>query len=186
MRSSEANADARTEYTEDNPYPGFRPSVSALAYKLRHLKNVQNDEAMFWVLDQWIFWRWVSKPNPDYLFRLLGKLYFYWGSALSRQELFGQSIDEVKREYLHLEPQQEALPETLSSGANGETSPEAWFTPARRATIMEMIGEHEYFPYMKKGISVPQCTCGTEFEFREQWLRHVYIRIKKAVLNAPS
>lgn len=192
MKSSEANADARTEYTEDNPHPSFRPSVSALSYKLRSMKQVQNDEALLWVLDQQIFWRWVSQPNPDMVFRLLGKLYFYWGSALSRRESFGQSIEDLKLEYLHFEPRQEEHSENQSfeNGAVSalDTLPEAVgnLFNAVRPQINTILVEHQYEPYMRKGINVPHCTCGRDFEFLEDWTKHVRIRIKQEVVNAAS
>lgn len=191
MKSSEANADARTEYTEDNPNPSFRPGVSALAYKLRTIKQLDNDEALLWVLDQLIFWRWVSKPNPDYVFKLLAKLYFYWGSALSRRETFGQSIESLKLEYLHFVPQQEAPPEIRSSGQGEQTSltlPEAFsnlFKEQAKA-IEEVIKTHQYEPFMKNGVNYPACTCNRRFDFWEEWARHVRLLIKRVVVDASS
>ena len=179
-KTSEQNEALRDEFTNSHHNPGMRPAVDALRSKLRKLPSLDDPRAAELVIDDMIYFRFVRQPHPRSLWYIMQQATSYWTSLLGFEEArqlewvqneFGRADDLEK---VSLPPQGESsdLPPPVGSD---------WNTSVTRGNAEYVIGEHEYDPYMKKGINVPRCTCGKEFEFREQWIKHVRIKIWRAI-----
>jgi KaiC/GvpD/RAD55 family RecA-like ATPase len=163
-------------FAEDNPNPRFKPSVQAVMNKLRQLKVFEDPHSAALIIDDLIYRHLLCKQGqPNQLYYLLMQVYSYWGRSLNLQE-------NQKREHTQNPATRDAVQEILSLGDlySKEDPPQEVEKPVLDLEDKELkkrarsaIEEHEYAPYMTKGINVPRCTCGREFEFREQWSNHV-------------
>lgn len=184
MKTSEQNQATRSSFTNSSTNPRMRPAVDALISKLRTLNALQEPQAAATVADDIIYQQLFQKgPHPELLFSLQLKLNSYWTRALTAASMPGdRELDARERRQL------ESAQKSISRDDEMEKSslpPEESFklTQEVARAVERIISHHEYSPYLQDGVSVPICSCGKEFDFREEWIRHVRLNVWKVIKN---
>lgn len=176
-RSSERNEQGRLEYTNDNPDPRFRPSVSRLLMKLREMPQFEDPAAVAFIIDDMMYRHFVFlRKDPGWLWYLAKQAVSYWNATGG--------------EYANLETPPKQISESPAKSVTTEDVPEMSSLPPEsrvyelylerkelKRRIRDLVIEHTYEPYVRHEIDVPACACGKEFEFIEQWANHLRARV---------
>ena len=181
--TSERAFDEREKYHNNNPDPHYRPAVSRLVMKLRGLPLLQEPHVAEYVIDDLIyhFFRAQGRKRPHSLYRLLNRIHSYWSSALA---FTAEQNDNDRQNYFtEFAISSDDAPEKVSLPPGATIV--HFESKGLKASSSQTVLDHSYTPLEKKGIEVPACACGKEFEFIEQWATHARLRIWKGLGYEP-
>ena len=175
-RSSRKNELDRAEFSPNNPDPRMRPVYSALCYKLRQMKALDDPSLSRLVIDDMIYHRFLFQAShPDALWYLMQQVHSYWLRSLGGRSSLGEAPQiEFVQAVENFFPKIEEEP-VLNLNEDAPQNSEIDFESKELKTaVREAIQQHAWFPgFHKNGVVVPKCTCGREFDLFEQWANHV-------------
>lgn len=176
-RTSEQNERGRQEYVEGSADPRFRPSVGRLMNKMRTLPQLDDPRAAAFIIDDMMHRRFVfNAKRPQELWYLAKQAVSYW-QAVSPPILGFESGNELQNIF-----GESGKTEIASKIPTTEDAPKLGSLP--KAVVEAVLFEHAYDEHQwrrDKEVYIPGCLCGKDFEFREEWAKHVRIRIWRAL-----
>jgi hypothetical protein len=175
-KTAETNEAGRQDYTEENPDPRFRPSVSRLLGKLRELPQMDDPRAVAFIVDDLVYRRLVrDDKRPTELWYLTQQMVSYWKSVLGAGGA-SDLANERQLIFASFAISRDAVPEMSSLLLDKDL----------KKSVRKLVIDHTFAPRtMKKSDRViPACSCGNEYEFLEQWGNHVRNLIWKELRDA--
>lgn len=174
-RTSEQNERARREYTDENPDPRFRPSVSRLVMKLRTLPSLEDPEAVAFVVDDLLHRHFVfNHRRPNQLWYIARQAVSYWQQVLGA----GGISEKANSDLVNFAFTTEDDPKMLSLPLDNKKL---------KKRVRVIIQDHTFSPREivgKKSTVIPGCSCMEEFDLFEDWAKHVRELIWKEIDDA--
>ena len=176
-RSSRKNELDRAEFSPNNPDPRMRPVYSALCYKLRQMKALDDPSLSRLVIDDMIYHRFLFQAShPDALWYLMQQVHSYWLRSLGGRSSLGEAPQiEFVQAVENFFPKIEEEPVLNLNEDAPQNSEIDWDNKDLKKLTRVAIQEHAFEEHEnhRAGSLVPACTCGKEFDLFEQWANHV-------------